>query len=503
MAQVSQKPVVKKQKPSPKKQAESQSFDFTEMTEDNDSDTGKKQEKISPAHDLEVIDPLIPFNRRFLNISSDSTNEDSNSGMFGKFGLAAKSLMGGFRGKEVGRDEIVKLRQMVGDLKDTKVTNYIPPKAETLSSEPVQVAQKSKRQRLKESHAKISSKSQEPPKDKQLIGLRIEIERLKKQFPADSNLVLLGAILTCRDGCLIHRTPKERVASLSSALREAGQVVANRYLTTYSIDTLFDIYFLYLESLKKLFAENLRKISNPELKANPIAIGSHRRDIQVVNILLEQKKLQKTISNLTQKLKGSEYPFIPISPMLVAKTFSPAASSESEKIGPGTVKLNKSLIRIYLNVLAQIPIFQPIAQNLSKSLPDDFNGKVTIANVNMDNAYTQLKISRVGKDKTTTRQISSLFNYGKQVINANMMNNINTPAEARIFLRTGEMAAEYAFLSDKIDAEALKFGYHCASMSLSHFAKEAEGVIRRLFEIAEIKKIDLRNPTSETAENNN
>lgn len=451
----------------------------------------RKATSVLNSGDLNPIDPIIPFNRNFLRIGSGNGESSESGKLLGKFGANVKGIFSNFRGKEMEREEIVKLRQRVGDLKQTKADTYAP----SPGAAPILEAGKdarSKKQILSDRRKKISDKSKEPVKDKELIGLRIEIERLKKRFPTDGNLFVLDAILTSRDGCLVHRTIEERVASLSAALKEAGSIVANQYLTTYSVDVIFDIYFLYLDSLKKLLAERLQKLAGAKARKNPTLVESTRRDIRIINVLADQKKLKKSIFNIAQKLNGFGYPYVSMTPGFVSKTFSSEARDENEKVGPGTIKLNKFLIRNYLNVFGQVPIFQPVARRFCDALPDDLQSKVIVANVNMDNAYTQLKLSKASKDPSIPKQVFSLFNYGKQFIKSTIKDAAGSPAEARIMLRTAEMAEEFSFLKEDADTEIIKFGHHCAVASLSFYKNEAESIIRRLFELADVKNVDLR-----------
>lgn len=445
------------------------------------------------AEELHPIDELIPYNRRFLRLgqSGKSDAEPGNSGIFSRLGSSVRGIFGGFRPREIERQEIIRLRTIVGDLKEIKGAGPVSLESQA-GGFPGEA--KTKKELLDEKRKDINKKAKEGKKDKNQIGLRIEIERLKKKFPSDGNLSILNAILTCREGCLPHRSLEEQAASLASALRESGQAISANFLTTYAIDTLIDIYFLYLETLRRLFAERSKKATGGTKSS--IAVKSLERDIKVLNILLNQGKLKKTINNVAQKLNGFGYPFISMTNMHVSKTYAADSSSDNEKVGPGTVKLNKFLIRIYLNVFSQIPIFQPLATRLCDALPFDYQCRIMVANVNIDSAYMQLKISKAMKIGTVTKQTLALFLYGRQVVKSTIKRNANTPAEAKILLRTAEMAEEYAFLNNQADPEVIKFGYQCATLALSFFKAEAESIIRRMFEIADIKKVDLRNPSS-------
>jgi len=455
--------------------------------------TGKTYQRLS-TDDLFPIDKLIPHNRRFLGIGKDGTidGEAKSRGLVGKISSSVKGFISGLHGKEMERSDVIKLRALIGNLKDTKVAaSAVSSPSLTLNTN-ASSCPKSKKELLAQKRKNISQKSKSGKKKQDKIGLRIEIERLKKKYPNDGNLVILDAILTTRDSCLPHRSIEERVSSLSAVLKESGRLVAQNFLTTYSVDTLFDIYFLYLEALKKLFLERIRKYSEIGSRKSKVAVKSFKRDAQILTILLNQIKIKKTVANVAKKLNGFGYPYETMSNMDVAKTFTAEKGSENEKLGPGTVKLNKFLIRIYLNVFSPIPIFQPISSRICEVLPSDYQSKVIIANVNMDNAYVQLKISKAIKADTIEKQSLALFQYGKLFVQSTIKKNANTPAEGRILLRTAEMAEEYSFMSKKTDPEILKFGHECATMSLSFFQPEAENIVRRIFELADAKKVDLR-----------
>lgn len=445
--------------------------------------------------DLNPVDSLVPYNRSFLKLGAGDAMEGKKAAsIFGN----VKHLFGSFKVKEMERPQVMHLRAKVGDLKNSKAVEAkqaienieVPGVSNT--SEP-----KTKKELLDEKRKNISKQAKEGKKDKEQIGVRIEIEKLKKRFPGDPNLTILDAILTSRDGCLPYRSINDRVVSLQSALKQAGHLVAKNFLTTYSIDILFDIYFLYLDTLKKYYLDRGRKVLAEGGTKRGKNYRSIQRDIRLVNVLLGQSKLKKTISNVAQKLNGFGYPFISMTNKHVAKTFEAEATADNEKVGPGTVKLNRFLVRIYLNVLSQIPIFQPIASQLCEALPNDYQSKIMIANVNLDNAYTQLRISKAINAPTISRQALAIFIYGKQIAKSTIKNNANSPAEARILLRTAEMAEEYAYINEKVEPDIIKYGHQCATQALSFFQPEAETIIRRLFEVADKRKVNLSQETPE------
>ena len=443
---------------------------------------------------LDPIDPRIPFSRGFIKAGSKSSGnikKGKNKNLVRNITKNVKGVFGGIRAKEMERSAIVGLRMSIGNLYKTKVDSFAPSPAETPGLAQSTPEQKSKKQLLREKKEIIKKRAKVGNKDKSVIGMRIEIEKQKKRFPNDKNLTVLSAILTTKDGCLKHRTIEERVSSLYAALHLAGSTVFSDYLTTYSIDTLFGIYFLYLDALKKLLSEKIRKLSASGRPVSPVVMESIRRDIRVIDVLLGQKRLQKTIANIANKLNGFNYPFESMSHMNVARTYAADASQDNDKVGPGTVKLNKFLIKVYLNVFAQIPLFQPLAKNLCDALPSDRSSRVLIANVTMDNAFTQLKIAKTEKEPSPLKQIQSIFNYGKNFAATSIKDGPKSQAEGRVFLRTAEMAEEYAFATKEADPDIIRTGNDFASQALPFFKNEAEAVIRRIYEAAEKRKIQL------------
>jgi hypothetical protein len=435
--------------------------------------------------DLKPINRQIPFNRDFLQAST--VNDGSTmleSGFFRSLTKNVKGLFEGDRPKGLEKKEIIRLRLTVGSLKNAKAEAQISDEiTEEISSESNRP--KTKKELLEEKHKALEEKSKTTNiKSGATVGIRIEIERLKKKYPAEPNLPLLSAVLTSKDACSIHRSLKERTGSLYFALQEAGSVVFNDYLTTYSIDVLFDIYFLYLETLKAKLLSDLRTSGSDD-------IDSIRRDLRVMNLLLDQKRLGRTIASIAKKLDGFGYPYESLSPIHVVRTYQSTSEDGDERIGPGTVKLNKFLVRIYLNTFSQIPAFHPLARKYCDVLPASRQSRAMIANVNVENAIIKFRIAKLNKSMELNRMIMSIYNYGKSYIGSNFAETVTSPLEAKLLLRIAQMVDEIGHISTVVDPGMLVYGYRCATIALHYFKEEAEALLTTLSDLAAQQRVEL------------
>jgi len=434
---------------------------------------------------LKPINRRIPFNRTFIHVgSSHDGMTATDQGFLKSFTKNVKGLFEGVKTKGLEKEELVRLRLAVGSLKNAK-EQIAEPDPGTENKVEENRGAKSKKELLEEKRKALDQQSKTAKKTgNTTVGMRIEIERLKKKFPDDPNLALMSAILTAKDTCSVHRPVKEQISSLYAALQEAGAVVFNDYLTTYSIDVLFDIYFLYLDTLKAKLLADLKSVK-------PSESDSLRRDIRVLNLLLDQKRQGKSIANVAKKLDGFGYPFESLSPIHVAKTFQSTNEEGDERIGPGTAKLNKFLIRIYLNVFSQIPAFQPLARKFCDVLPNNRQSRAMIANVNLENAVIKFKIAKLNKSMELHKMIMSIYNYGKSFIGTNFAETVTSPLEAKMLLRIAQMVEEMGLISVAVDPAMVTYGYKCATVALHYHKEEAEALLIKISDVAARQRLSL------------
>lgn len=425
--------------------------------------------------ELRPINPKVPYSRKFIQLDSrKSFVASQHSRLIKSF---KKNVKGLFDREKEGLDfrETARLRTVTGNLKEINKK----PAPELEISKPlaeVQNERKTKKTLLEEKRQNLEVQSKSIQKTGSSVGVRLEINKLIKKYPSDSNLVILSAILTTKDNYSTHRSITDRINSLYSALQQAGSAVINDYLTTYAVDILFDIYFFYLDVLRSKLKGDLKS-------ANESDVESIRRDIRVLNILIDQKKLQKSISNVAQKLDGFSYPYVSLSPLSISKSYESPAEESDKKIGPGTVKLNKFLVKFYLNIFGQIPIFQPLAKKICEALPNLRDCRALIVNVNMDNAITHLNISKVNRARNVPKTINSVFGYGRQYFGKGDP-QVNSATEARILLKTAQMVEEFSYISSNVEPTVIEYGYKCASAALPYYAEESEIVLRKISDIA-------------------
>ncbi|MCP4750879.1 MAG: hypothetical protein GY866_08300 [Proteobacteria bacterium] len=438
----------------------------------------------SPIRELRPIDPKIPFSRSFIHITSGGSGTGSHDqGLIRSLRKNVKGIFETVGSKDLDRKEIVRLRQGVGNLKD--IGNQGETSTDAKEAPDVEPSRpKTKKELLEERTKALGERSKNPRKSNSSVGIRIEIEKLKKKYPNEKILPIFSAVLTSKDGCSTLRSPKERINSLYAALQQAGEVVQNDFLTTYSVDTLFDVYFLYLDALNTKLMADLKAASQSDSE-------SVRRDIRIMHILLEHKRLKKSIANIAQKLDGFGYPFESLSPAYVTQSYKATEAQNDERIGPGTVKLNKFLVRLYLSVFSQIPVFQPLAKKLSDALPNNRNCRALIASVNMENAITKFKISKANRALELNKMILTVFNYGKSFIGTNFTETVTSSLEAKILLRIAQMVEEYSLVSSTVESDMIMYAYNCASIALHYFKEEAEVLIKKISNIAARQHISL------------
>lgn len=432
--------------------------------------------------DLKPIHRMIPYKRTFLNLTPTTDGEETQeTGLFKKVRGLFESAKGG---RGLPREEVVRLRKAIGDLKnaadalDTEEGEAAPQQEEETSRP------KTKKELLEEKRKALGEQSKGEKKQNPSVGMRIELEKLKKQYPSDPNLIILSAIMTSQDSMSVHRSINDRLSSLRLALQSVGSLVMNNYMTTYSVDVLCDIYFLYLEALKPKMMERLKGIPSSEAQ-------SVRRDVHLLNMLLEHKRLKKSVSNIAKKLDGFGYPFETMSPVHIAKTFQATPEQSDEKVGPGTVKLNRFLIRIYLNVFSQIPAFMPIAKKMCDVMPNNRPARALIANVNIENAIMNMKVAKLNKSVDLPKMITAVYNYGKSFIGNNFAETVSSPLEAKILIKIAQMVEEMALISAKLDPDVITYAYNCATIALHYYKDEAEILTRRISDIASRQRMSL------------
>ena len=452
------------------------------------SDANRSQSRNSGPSGLAVkelrpIDNKIPYKRSFFDLEANSRGQDSQEqGLIKSFRKNVKGLFESSKSKGIEKNTIIKLRAATGDLKEiVKESESDDEQSSGFNDGPDQPL--SKKEMLAAKRQNLKNQSKEEKKRDTSVGIRLEIEKLKKKYPSDPNIPLLGAILTAKDSYSPHRSANDRLASLYVALQESGTIVTQQYLTVFSVDIVFDIYFLYLDVLNSKLRTDLKDAPQSQHE-------SIRRDIRVLNVLLEQRRLRKSVSNVVKKFNGFGYPFISLSPAVIAKSYTIDGSSSDEKIGPGTVKLNKFLTQFYLSVFAQIPVFQPLAKRIADALPSKRNSRALITAVNLDNAITNYRIAKANNSDALKNKIMAVYAYGRKYI-GNRFGEMTNPLDARILVKTAQMVDELAHLGGLLDEEMIVYCYNCASVAAPYLKNESTLLTRKIAELADRQDIKL------------
>ena len=194
--------------------------------------------------------------------------------------------------------------------------------------------------------------------------------------------------------------------------------------------------------------------------------------------------------SVIKKFNGFGYPFISLSPAVIAKSYTVDGNSSDEKIGPGTVKLNKFLTQFYLSVFAQIPVFQPLAKRIADALPSKRDSRALITAVNLDNAITNYRIAKANNADALKNKIMAVYAYGRKYI-GNRFGEMTNPLDARILVKTAQMVDELAHLGGLLDEEMIVYCYNCASVATPYLKNEATLLSRKIAELADRQDIKL------------
>ena len=179
--------------------------------------------------ELRPIDNKIPYKRSFFDLEGTGRGQGSQEqGLIKSFRKNVKGLFETSKSRGIEKNAIIKLRAATGDLKEIVKESESDDEQ---SSGPNDGADRplSKKEMLESKRQNLKDQSKVEKKKDTSVGIRLEIEKLKKKYPSDPNPPLLSAILTAKDSYSPHRSAKDRLASLYVALQESGIIVTQQY----------------------------------------------------------------------------------------------------------------------------------------------------------------------------------------------------------------------------------------------------------------------------------
>lgn len=134
---------------------------------------------------------------------------------------------------------------------------------------------------------------------------RTKIQKLKKQYPNNSELYMLSAI--CANGMLMNSSNRDEVLrGLKYAVKEAATALLSNGVSLYNCESFFKIYFVMLDRLRRSQAKTLGMLSeDPRLQRNKKELMGA---IKAVEFMYgEKNKVNNIINHLKKKLKSSNY----------------------------------------------------------------------------------------------------------------------------------------------------------------------------------------------------
>jgi hypothetical protein len=134
---------------------------------------------------------------------------------------------------------------------------------------------------------------------------RAKIQKLKRQFPCNSELYMLSAI--CTNGMLLNSSNRDEVLrGLKYAVKEAATGLISNGISLYNCESFFKIYFFMLDRLKREQAKTLGMLSEDPRMAG--TKGQLINSIKAVDFLYSEKsKVSNVVNHLKKKLKSSNY----------------------------------------------------------------------------------------------------------------------------------------------------------------------------------------------------
>jgi len=133
--------------------------------------------------ELRSIDSKIPYKRSFIHLDASGLKETARQkGLMKGFRKNVKGLFETSKIKGIDKNDVIKLRKATGDLKEiTKQGESSEAQSEAVDGDSLR--QKSKKELLEEKRKSLKHQSKSEKKKDGSVGIRLEIEKLKKKFP--------------------------------------------------------------------------------------------------------------------------------------------------------------------------------------------------------------------------------------------------------------------------------------------------------------------------------
>ncbi len=212
---------------------------------------------------------------------------------------------------------------------------------------------------------------------------RAKIQKLKKQFPNNSELYMLSAI--CTNGMLLNSSNRDEVVrGLKYAVREGAIGLTSNGVSLYNCESFFKIYFVMLDRFKRDQTRTMGMLDeDPRLSGTRNELNNA---IKAADFLYNEKsKVSNVINHLKKKLKSSNYIalFNPKDIMQAAQCIVSGTPKEPCKIGTAAEMI--SYLYAITLTFAHTPLLSRLVNKILSLLPDKelslFVRKVSISSV--------------------------------------------------------------------------------------------------------------------------
>ncbi len=197
---------------------------------------------------------------------------------------------------------------------------------------------------------------------------RAKIQKLKKQFPNNSELYMLSAI--CTNGMLLNSSNRDEVVrGLKYAVREGAIGLTSNGVSLYNCESFFKIYFVMLDRFKRDQARTLGMLSeDPRLRGTRNELNNA---IKATDFLYNEKsKVSNIINHLKKKLKSSNYIalFNPKDVMQAVQCITNGTPKDPCKIGTAAEMI--SYLYAITLTFAHTPLLSRLVNKILSLLPD-------------------------------------------------------------------------------------------------------------------------------------
>ncbi len=235
---------------------------------------------------------------------------------------------------------------------------------------------------------------------------RTKIQKLKKQFPNNSELYMLSAI--CTNGMLLNSSNRDEVVrGLKYAVREGAIGLTSNGISLYNCESFFKIYFVMLDRFKREQAKTMGLLKeDPRLRGSQVQLAAAMKATDF--LYSEKSKVSNIINHLKKKLKSSNYIalFNPKDIREAAHFIEKGTPKETCRIGTASEMI--SYLYAIALIFAHTPLLSKLVNKILSLLPDKnlslFIRKISINSVRR---FCSFKLALAEQDRDELMKIAN------------------------------------------------------------------------------------------------